>query len=116
MWLILPSIILAIWLSIRVSKNAIAFGFSENTRLCWIIGTLAFGLTAYITYRLTQPKITLVTCPNCGKPRRPDMAKCHRCKSDWHVPELTPPAWRVLKEAEKVDGVSTADAEETIVE
>jgi len=96
LWWISPSIILAIWLACRVSKNAAATGLSENTRLYWIIGTLAFGLTAYITYRLTRPKITLVTCLNCGKMRRPDMAKCHRCKSDWHVPELIPPAWRVL--------------------
>jgi hypothetical protein len=97
LWLILPSIILAIWLACRVSKNAVVAGLSENTRLYWIIGTLAFGLTAYITYRLTRPKITLVTCQNCGKPRRPDMAKCHRCKSDWHVPELMPPTWRVVE-------------------
>ena len=97
LWLILPSIILAIWLACRVSKDAVVVGLSENTRLYWIIGTLAFGLTAYITYRLTRPKITLVTCPNCGKMRRPDMAKCHRCKSDWHVPELTPPTWRVVE-------------------
>jgi hypothetical protein len=94
--IILPSIILSIWLACRVSKDAVVVGFSENARLYWIIGTLGFGLTAYITYRLTRPKITLVTCQNCGKPRRPDMPKCHRCKSDWHVPELTPPAWRVL--------------------
>ena len=113
--LILSSIILVIWLAWRVSKDAVV-GLSENARAYWIIGTLAFGLAAYITYRLTRPKITLVTCPNCGKMRRPDMAKCHRCKSDWHVPELTPPAWRVLKGAEKVDGGSTADAEETVVE
>jgi len=108
LWLILPSIILAIWLSIRVSKDAIVVGFSENARLYWIIGTLAFGLTAYITYRLTRPKITLVTCPNCGKMRRPDMAKCHRCKSDWHVPELIPPAWRVLGAGEQIRDGSTA--------
>ncbi len=96
LWFILPSIILAIWLACRVSKNAVVVGLSENARLYWIIGTLAFGLTAYITYRLTRPKITLVTCPNCGKMRRPDMAKCHRCKSDWHVLELIPPVWRVV--------------------
>ena len=93
---ILPSIILAIWLACRVSKNATVVGLSENARLYWTIGTLAFGLIAYITYRLTRPKMTLVTCQNCGKLRRPDMNKCHRCKSDWHVPELTPPTWRVL--------------------
>jgi hypothetical protein len=94
--LILPSIILAILLAWRVGKNAAVVGLSENARHYWIIGTLAFGLAAYITYRLTRPRITLVTCLNCGKMRRPDMAKCHRCKSDWHVPELAPPAWRVL--------------------
>ncbi|MFB0554947.1 MAG: bL32 family ribosomal protein [Phycisphaerae bacterium] len=94
--LILPSIILSIWLAWRVSKDAVVVGLSENARAYWIIGTLAFGLTAYITYRLTRPKITLVTCPNCGKMRRPDMPKCHRCKSDWLVPELVPPAWRVV--------------------
>ena len=96
LWLILPSIILAILLAWRVGKNAAVIGLSEKARHCWIIGTLGFGLAAYITYRLTRPKITLVSCQNCGKMRRPDMAKCHRCKSDWHVPELTPPAWRVL--------------------
>jgi len=96
LWLILPSIILAIWLARRVGKNAAVTGLSENARHYWIIGTLAFGLTAYITYRFTRPKLTLVTCQNCGKMRRPDMAKCHRCGSKWHVPELTPPAWRVL--------------------
>ncbi len=96
LWLILPSIILAIWLAWRVNKDAVVVGLSENARRYWIIGTIAFGLAAYITYRLTRPKITLVTCQNCGKPRRPDMAKCHRCKSDWHVPELIPPTWRVV--------------------
>ncbi len=113
MWLILPSIILAIWLSIRVGKDAAVVGISENTRLYWIIGTLTFGLAAFITYRLTRPKITLVTCQNCGRPRRPDMAKCHRCKSAWLVPELIPPAWRVLDGAENVDESSKVDAAET---
>jgi len=116
LWLILPSIILAIWLACRVGKNAAVVGLSENARLYWIIVTLAFGLTAYITYRLTQPKITLVTCPNCGKMRRPDMPKCHRCGSKWHVPELIPPAWRVLEWKEQVDYSSKVDAAETVAE
>jgi uncharacterized OB-fold protein len=38
----------------------------------------------------------LVTCANCGRMRRPDMEKCHRCGSKWYVPELIPPTWRVL--------------------
>ncbi len=94
--LILPSIVLSIFLAWRVDKDAAVIGLSGNERLVWILGTIAFGLVAYITYRLTRPKITLVTCQNCGKPRRPDMDRCHRCKSKWHVPELIPPTWRVL--------------------
>ncbi|MCH7559492.1 MAG: hypothetical protein IIB56_18850 [Planctomycetes bacterium] len=58
LWWILPSIILAILLAWRVGKNAAVVGLSENARHYWIIGTLGFGLAAYITYRLTRPKIT----------------------------------------------------------
>lgn len=94
--LILPSIILSILLARSVSKDASVTGLSHNERLLWIICTIAFGFTAYITYRLTRRKITLVTCQNCGKLRRPDTEKCHNCKSAWHVPELTPPSWRVI--------------------
>jgi hypothetical protein len=95
-WFMLPSIVFSIWLATRVSKNAVVVGLSYNTRLYWILGMLAFGLAAYITYRLTRPRITLVTCQNCGQMRRPDMDRCHHCKSKWFVPELTPPAWRVI--------------------
>jgi len=95
--IILPSIILAILLTWRVSKDATTVGLSESAKLYWMLGTLAFGLTAYITYRLTRPKITLVTCANCGNLRRPDMDRCHRCGSKWRVPELIPPAWRVIE-------------------
>lgn len=94
--LISPSLILAGFLAWRVAKGATTIGLSKNAKLSWIIATIAFGLSAYITYRLTRPKITLVTCANCGRLRRPDMDKCHCCGSKWFVPELTPPAWRVL--------------------
>jgi len=94
--IILPSIMLGIFLAWRVNKNAKTVGLSENARLCWMIGTIGFGLPGYITYRLTRPRETLVTCANCGKLRRPDMDKCHHCGSKWHVPELIPPSWRVL--------------------
>jgi len=96
LWLMLPSILLAIGLAGRVGKNAAVIGLSPNARRYWIAGTIAFGLVGYITYRLSRPRATLVTCANCGQPRRPDMDKCHRCGSPWHVPELTPPAWRVV--------------------
>jgi len=94
--IILPSIMLGIFLAWRVNKNAKIVGLSENSRLCWMIGTIAFGLPGYITYRLTRPRETLVTCANCGNLRRPDMDRCHHCGSKWHVPELIPPTWRVL--------------------
>lgn len=94
--IISPSIILSILLAVLLRKDAVAVGLPKRTKLYWTIGTLAFGLSAYITYRLTRPKITLVTCINCGRLRRPDMAGCHRCGSKWLVPELTPPTWRVL--------------------
>jgi len=91
-----PSIVLAILLAICLGKDATIVGIPRKTRRWWLLGTIAFGLAGYITYKLTRPKITLVTCANCGKPRRTDMDKCHRCGSKWDVPELTPPAWRVL--------------------
>jgi hypothetical protein len=98
--LISPSIVLSILLAWRLGRDAAVVGLPRKTRRWWLFGTIAFGLAGYITYKLTRPKVTLVTCPNCGNPRRPDMEKCHRCGSKWDVPELTPPVWRVLNRAE----------------
>jgi hypothetical protein len=95
--LLFPSMLLTIFLAWRVARDAVTVGLSDNTRFFWMLGIFAFGLAGYITYRLCRPGITLVTCPNCGKPRRPDMEKCHRCKSGWYVPELVPPTWRILE-------------------
>jgi hypothetical protein len=94
--LISPSLILSLILARRIVADARIVGLSKKARLFWIIGTISFGIVAYITYRLIRPKTVLVTCQNCGKPRRPDMDLCHQCKSKWHVPELIPPAWRVV--------------------
>jgi hypothetical protein len=90
-----PSLILSVWLAYRVRKDAKTIGLSGTAKKWWTVGTFAFGLTAYITYRLTRPKETLVTCQNCGQLRRPDMETCHRCGSKWEIPELTPPSWRI---------------------
>lgn len=94
--MMLPSIIFAVLLALLVRKNTSLIGLSSRMKFYWTIGTILFGLSAYITYRLTRPGITLVTCENCGKLRRPDMDECHRCGSAWHVPELVPPSWRVI--------------------
>jgi len=98
--LMLPGILFAALLGWRIARDAAILGLPHKTRRFWLLGILVFGLPAYITYRLTRPKITLVTCTNCGKPRRPDTDTCHRCGSKWDVPELTPPKWRVLNGAE----------------
>lgn len=92
-----PSVILGLLLACWVSRDAVVVGLSKRAKLYWVIGTILFGLSAYITYRLTRSKETLVTCINCGKMRRPDMGRCHRCRSKWHVVELTAPLWRVLE-------------------
>jgi hypothetical protein len=90
-----PSLILSVWLALKVRKDAAMVGLSRTAKTWWIVGTIAFGLPAYITYRLTRHKEVLVTCQNCGNLRRPDMEKCHRCGSKWEMPELTPPNWRI---------------------
>jgi hypothetical protein len=106
--LMAPSIVLAFFLCWLVNRDAVTIGLSENARSFWFVFTFAFGLAGYLTYLLTRPKITLVTCQSCGRGRRPDMRTCHRCSSKWIVPELTPPAWRVIDEQ-----TSTEDAPNT---
>jgi hypothetical protein len=96
-----PAVLLALQLGWFVARDGKRMGLSKNARTTWVIGTLLFGLPAYLTYRLMRPKTTLVTCTNCGKSRRPDRDQCHHCGSPWTVPELTPPAWRVLGEPEQ---------------
>ena len=98
MLIISPSILLGVLLGFVVYKDAAVTGFSKRAKRCWLFGTILFGLSAYIAYRLTKPEETLITCQNCGKTRRPDMVRCHRCGSKWQIPELTPPTWRVITE------------------
>ena len=114
--LMLPALGLAMLLGSLVARDGMKVGLSKDVRAMWIAGTVVFGLPAYITYRLTRPGIRLVTCSNCGQARRPDMEKCHRCGSPWVVPELTPPAWRVVEQPEPAGDESPAPARETISE
>ena len=105
-----PSLLLAVLLAMAVKANAISMGLSERAVRYWTAGTVAFGLSAYITYRLTRPREKLVTCINCGRGRRCDMEKCHHCGSAWEVPELVTPGWRVI---EDFAGADEAPASET---
>jgi hypothetical protein len=93
--MICPSLILSVWLSGKIRKDAKLTGLSNAAVKGWMAGTIAFGLPAYITYRLTRHKEVLVTCRNCGNMRRPDMETCHRCGSKWEMPDLIPPNWRI---------------------
>lgn len=99
-----PSLVLVAILAWLVGRDARLFGLPKSTRRLWILGTAAFGIPACITYLLMRPRTVLVTCRNCGRPRRPDLERCHRCDSPWDMPELNPPAWRVF------DGAASAAA------
>jgi hypothetical protein len=101
--LALPAFLLSLLLAWRVTRDGARLGLPKNTRAAWFAGTAVFGLPAYITYHLTRPRVMLVTCANCGGGRRPDREKCPRCGSPWVVPELVPPAWRVLGEPEPAE-------------
>ncbi|UCE47752.1 MAG: hypothetical protein JSW47_19405, partial [Phycisphaerales bacterium] len=92
----LPGLALAGWLGYRVARDAATIGLSRRASRIWLAATIAFGLAGYITYRLSRPRITLVTCANCGNERRPDLETCHHCSGKWDVPELDPPGWRVI--------------------
>jgi hypothetical protein len=93
---LLPALVFAGFLSWRVVRDAAAMGLPRNALWLWGIGTLAFGLPAYITHRLARPHAALALCRDCGQGRRVDQEVCHHCGSGWSVPALEPPAWRVI--------------------
>jgi hypothetical protein len=92
----LPAMLFAGFLSWRVAVDARVIGLSAWARRVWMAGTFAFGLPAYITYRLMRPRCVLMVCRDCGRGRRLDRDVCHHCGRGWDSPELEPPAWRVI--------------------
>ena len=96
MLFLLPAMVLAAFLGWRIDRDAALMGLSQRARRLWWLGTFAFGLPAYITYRLTRPRVALALCRDCGQGRRVDQEVCHHCGSGWNVPVLEPPAWRVI--------------------
>jgi hypothetical protein len=109
----LPGLFLLGLLGDKLNRDAIRMGMPRNARKAWILATIFLGLPAYVAYRMTRPRGSLVTCSNCGQGRRADQDKCHRCSSVWEVPELTPPAWRVVCAPEQDLDNSPATAQET---
>jgi len=95
MLLLLPAVAFGGFLSWRVMHDAAVIGMSVREKRLWGLGTLAFGLPAYITYRLTRPRMALALCRDCGQTRRVDQDLCHHCGTGWNAPVLEPPAWRV---------------------
>ncbi|MCD4830976.1 MAG: hypothetical protein K8R02_04095 [Anaerohalosphaeraceae bacterium] len=93
--IISPSILIGLFLSWRVVKDARAIGIDKSDRRFWLIATIILGLPGYISYRIARPKQTLVTCENCGQLRRPDEEICHHCKLVWSIPAMEKPVWRV---------------------
>jgi len=79
----------------RIVKDARRIGLSRRSRRLRFFGALAFGLPAHITYRQARPRVPLLRCRNCGSLRRPDRDQCHHCRSEWDIPALNAPAWRV---------------------
>lgn len=100
---LLPALVLSFFLARSVKKNAVNAGLSKSVTRLWFWTTLAFGLPAYITWRIVRPKEMMVTCKNCGKLRRPDFETCQHCKSLWQIPEITPPSWRVVASPDPCD-------------
>jgi hypothetical protein len=103
------SLVISALLAWRVGRDAGTVGFTRRGRQWWVLAIVLGGLPAYATYRLTRPTIALVTCANCGRMRRPDKEVCHQCGATWHVPELTPPLWRVVDGGQIIESDAAAD-------
>ncbi len=93
--MILPALLVSGILTWRVCGHAKNIGLTGDQRRWWMVIVFAFGLAGYITYCICRPKEAMVTCPNCGKLRRPQGYHCHNCRSTWQIPELNAPLWRV---------------------
>jgi hypothetical protein len=97
LFLMLPSLALSIWLGIKARRKAALLGYDTSAKDAWFITILAFGIPAYITFKLMLPKERMVTCANCGNLRRVEFDVCQSCKRDWEKTKTltTPPDWSV---------------------
>ncbi len=97
LFLMLPSLMLSSWLSIKARRKAALLGYDTTDKDIWFIAILAFGIPAYITFKLMLPKERMVTCANCGNLRRVEFENCQFCKRDWQKTKslTTAPDWSV---------------------
>jgi len=97
LFLMLPSLAISIWLAFAARRKAALLGCDTLAKDAWFIAILAFGIPAYITFWLMLPKERMVTCANCGNPRRVEFDICQSCKCDWEKTKTltTPPDWSV---------------------
>ncbi len=91
-----PSIILSAILATLALLNGKKLGLTTTQRKAWFFAILLLGWTIYVTYLFVRPKGAMINCKNCGKTRRPEHYQCHHCQSDWHLPELSVPGWRIV--------------------
>jgi hypothetical protein len=102
--LMLPSLAVGGWLGNKARQTAGVMGYNEFARDGWFVAVLAFGIPAYITFRLMLPKERMVTCANCGNPRRVEFEACQSCKRDWQKTKslTTAPGWVVRDTAKTI--------------
>jgi hypothetical protein len=98
---LLPSVLFGVLFGAAVARDAHRAGLPACAKRLWFVATVLLGLPAYITYWITRPKTARVTCQNCGRWRWVNRETCHHCGSPWLVPELVPPAWRVIGQPEE---------------
>ena len=97
LFLMLPSLMLSTWLGVKARRKAALLGYDTSAKDAWFITILVFGIPAYITFKLMLPKERMITCANCGNPRRVEFDICQSCKCDWEKTKTltTPPDWSV---------------------
>lgn len=67
-------------------RNAKQLGVEKESCCTWFIVVLFLGLPAFLTWLCLRPRVTMITCNNCGLPRRPDTEKCHHCCAKLELP------------------------------
>jgi len=97
LFLMMPSLAIGGWLGVKARRKAALLGYDTTDKDIWFIAILAFGIPAYITFKLALPKERMVTCANCGNLRRVEFENCQFCKYDWQKTKTltTPPDWSV---------------------